>query len=120
MDGPRLSRPPPGGLAAVADEGAVAEPFGIAPAVVLSFGDDGAVRVPFIGLGVGAGTESISMASASPSSESSVKAWYLGREASDSSCVFEVLFCGTEAFRAAFGRFVASDDLPCNVSFVSL
>jgi hypothetical protein len=103
--GPRPFKPPPGGLAVVAEEGAVADPFGMTPAVVS---------------GVDDAPESMSIASGSPFSASSVKAWYLGREASDSSCVFDELFCGTEAFRAAFGLFVASDDRLCDVSFDSL
>ena len=59
----------------VADDGAVAHPFGIGPgpAAVFNLGDVGAVRVPlFTGFGKGGVPESISMASPLP--VSSVKA----------------------------------------------
>jgi len=60
----------------VAEEGAVAEPFGVASApAVFNLGD---VRVPFFaGFALGGGTGSISMASTSPFTGSSAKAWYL-------------------------------------------
>ena len=84
MSGPRLFSPPTGGFAVVADEGAVAEPFGMAPTPdVFSFGDVGAVRVPFLaGFAFDSGPESMSMASTSPFTGSSANAWYLGRDAS--------------------------------------
>lgn len=90
----------------MADDGAVAKPFGKwpGPAVVLSRGDVGAVRVPRLAdFGTVGGAGSISIASGSPFIVSSAKAWYFGRDESGCSCVFE------DAFRGAFGRFVASD-----------
>ena len=122
MSGPRLFSPPPGGFAVEAEEGAVAEPFGMAPTPdVFSFGDDSAVRVPFLaGFAFDGGPESMSIASTSPLTGSSTKAWCLDLDASVDSCAFEAPFCCTDAFRAAFGLFVASDGRRGEVSFASV
>jgi hypothetical protein len=83
---------------------------------VFSFADDAADR-GFAAESVLSGdkSESISMASASPFVASSAKAWYFGREASVWVCAFG---CGTEVFRPALGRFVASEARRGDVSFV--
>jgi hypothetical protein len=89
--GPRPFSPSAGGLAVVVEGGAVLEPFGMVPGrVVFSFDTVGLVVEPF--LSDDSGPESISIASASPFVDSSAKAWYLGRDASDWLCALEAPF----------------------------